>query len=96
MTECPSVSKQPRMFTSCPPAGLCLTSTSTFAIESEAEILVNEPHDFSADLVGIFDRLIGIKASLGPQEMQMARLPHLSVVSCLLKFRFTTFNIKFN
>lgn len=68
MTECPSVSKQPRMFTSCPPAGLCLTSTSTFDIESEAEILVNEPHDFSADLVGIFDRLIGIKASLGPQR----------------------------
>jgi len=28
--------------------------------------------------------------------MQISRTPHLSVVLCLLKFHFTTFDIKFN
>jgi len=58
MPKCPSLSKQPKTMTTRLPVGLCFPSTSTFDIESKAENLVNEPHDFNTDLVGIFDRVI--------------------------------------
>jgi len=105
MPKCPSLSKQPKTMTTRLPIGLCFpsTSTSTFDIESKAENLVNEPHDFNTDLVGIFDRVINswdvrrnrniIKASMGTQRD--ANISNTPPFCCLVLIEISFYDIRY-